>query len=89
MSFVCGCSATPPELVTVYETVTLYRDRYVEFDSWITKDCEFLEPSEAFDLEELGAVHIANRVRNRECNHRWGEVRRIQGTMAQESEEDQ
>lgn len=77
MSF-AGCSATP-EPITVYETVTLYQDRYVAVPDRMTAPVDVPQLSPDFDVFELGAVAKAREVRLLQCN---GQLSEIEGLSA-------
>lgn len=71
---VAGCSSLPPEPITVYETRTLYQDRYVPVPERMTTPVEVIELSPDFDLPELGAGYKACKVRVQQCNGQLAEI---------------
>lgn len=82
--FGSGCSTTP-EPITVYETRTVYVDRYVPLDEALTRPVEVVTlPEEFLSLPEdgalisLGVAYKACRVRTMQCNGQLAEIQGVQ-----------
>ena len=71
--FGAGCAATP-EPIYVYETKTLYQDRYVAVPESLIQPVEVPALSADFDVYELGAVAKAREIRLLQCNGRLTEI---------------
>jgi hypothetical protein len=78
--FLFGCASNPPEVVTKYETVTLYQDRYVPIDPRLINPVEIVLLPVSFDTLALGAAYKAQKTRAMQCNGQLAEIARIEGT---------
>ena len=69
-----GCASAKPQVVTVYETVSLYKDRYIRVPASLTRAVDTVALSEKFDVYELGAVAKAREIRLMQCNGQLAEI---------------
>jgi hypothetical protein len=82
-----GCATE--RVVTVYEPVEVYRDRFVEVPDNLTEPVEIIElPDNGgfrnADTLQLGAAFKAQRVRAEQCNGQLAEIARLNDEQEKE-----
>ena len=68
-------------MVTEYQTVTLYQDRYVPIKPELTAPVEIIQPPEGFDTIALEAARKAQVTQTQVCNMRLYEISQISLTL--------
>ena len=77
MIFVSGCAPTKPVIVTEYETVEVFRDRYIALPDELTNPLDVSILHDDFDIYDLGAAYKERGIRIGQCNARLAEIKRI------------
>lgn len=75
MILLSGCAT--PEPIIQYETVTVYRDRYIKPPAGLTKPCELVELPAVVDTLALGAAFKAQAIRMKACNAQLQELAKL------------
>ena len=74
-----GCATD--KIVTVYKTVTVYQDRYIEIPEALTQPVEIVQPPDGdIDTIDLRVMYLAQKTRARQCNGQLAEIANIKDT---------
>lgn len=77
MLFLPGCGTNPPRVITEYQTVTVYLDKYVQLPAYLVAPVEQVERPTESDTVALGASLKACRVRIEQANGQLIEIKAL------------
>jgi hypothetical protein len=72
-----GCAPTKPITITEYETVEVFRDRYVQLPPNLVAPVDLSILSDDFDIYDLGAAYKLRGLAIEQCNAKLAEIKRI------------
>lgn len=72
MTSLLGCASDP---VIQYETITVYKDRYIPIPESLTNHGDLIELPEAVDVLALGVAYKMQKIRAAQCYGQLDEIR--------------